>query len=54
MIIQYVYIHILIVVGRTYPMFRDVFFLYSGLKPGTTVKDLCLRYNPHGMKIDER
>lgn len=40
--------------SRTYPMFRDVFFLYSGLKPGITVKDLCLRYNPHGMKIDER
>lgn len=37
-----------------YPTFRDVYLLYSGLTVGTTVKDLCCRYNPHAMKIDEK
>ncbi|XP_060079180.1 GATOR complex protein NPRL2-like [Ylistrum balloti] len=37
-----------------FPNFRDVFLLYSGLTVGTTVKDICCRYNPHAMKIDEK
>ncbi|XP_041347751.1 GATOR complex protein NPRL2-like [Gigantopelta aegis] len=36
------------------PLYRDVFMLYCSLSPGTTVKDLCSRYNPHALKIDER
>ncbi|XP_064605500.1 GATOR1 complex protein NPRL2-like isoform X1 [Liolophura sinensis] len=40
--------------GRNLPYFRDVFKLYSNLTPGTTVRDLCSRYNPHGLRIDEK
>lgn len=36
------------------PNFRDVFMLYCSLTPGTTVKDICMRFGPHGLKIDER
>ncbi|KAL5013159.1 hypothetical protein ScPMuIL_007429 [Solemya velum] len=39
---------------RVLPSLRHVFLLYAGLTPGTTVRDLCARYNPHGLKIDER
>lgn len=36
------------------PKFRDLFMLYCSLAPGTTVRDLCNRYNPHNLKIDEK
>ncbi|XP_025107996.1 GATOR complex protein NPRL2-like isoform X2 [Pomacea canaliculata] len=36
------------------PSFRDVFMLYCSLTPGTTVKDLCTRFNPHNLKVDEK
>jgi len=40
--------------GRTSPSFRDVFMLYCGLSPGATVRDLCTRYNPGSLRVDER
>ncbi|XP_068713693.1 GATOR1 complex protein NPRL2-like isoform X1 [Montipora foliosa] len=40
--------------GRSLPSFRDVFMLYCGLSPGATVKDLCSRYNPSNLHVDER
>ncbi len=36
------------------PTFRDVLLLYCGLTAGTTVRDLCSRYNPHSMGVDPR
>ncbi|CAC5371362.1 NPRL2 [Mytilus coruscus] len=36
------------------PNFRDIFLLYCSLGPGVTVKDICSRFNPHALKIDER
>ncbi|XP_050411926.1 GATOR complex protein NPRL2 isoform X1 [Patella vulgata] len=36
------------------PNFRDIFQMYCNLTAGTTVKDLCSRYNPHSLQIDER
>ncbi|XP_046839800.1 GATOR complex protein NPRL2-like [Xenia sp. Carnegie-2017] len=39
---------------RRPPLFRDVFQLYSGLSAGATVRDLCSRYNPAFLRIDER
>jgi len=36
------------------PSFRDIFPLYACLTPGTTVRDLCARHNPHTLGIDER
>ncbi|CAG0917038.1 unnamed protein product [Notodromas monacha] len=36
------------------PPLRDVFKLYGVLKPGMTVKDLCVRHNPQMLGIDER
>ena len=36
------------------PLFHDVFMLYCSLTPGTTVRDLCARYNPHSLGVDER
>ncbi|XP_060602303.1 GATOR1 complex protein NPRL2-like [Ruditapes philippinarum] len=40
--------------ARVKPNFRDVFLLYTSLAPGLTVKDLCLRFNIHSLKIDEK
>lgn len=40
--------------GRTPPSFRDVFMLYCGLSPGATVRDLCTRFNPCNLRVDER
>jgi len=40
--------------GKTPPSFRDVFMLYCGLSPGATVRDLCTRYNPSNLRVDER
>lgn len=45
---------ILSITGRTPPTFRDVFMLYCGLSPGATVRDLCTRYNPASLRVDER
>uniref|UniRef100_A0A0A9Y5U1 Nitrogen permease regulator 2-like protein n=1 Tax=Lygus hesperus TaxID=30085 RepID=A0A0A9Y5U1_LYGHE len=36
------------------PHFRDAFKLYCSMNHGTTVKDLCLRFNLQLLKIDER
>ncbi|XP_071959760.1 GATOR1 complex protein NPRL2-like [Antedon mediterranea] len=36
------------------PTFRSVFKLYCGLRPATTVKDLCSRYDPRSLRINER
>ncbi|XP_065109345.1 GATOR1 complex protein NPRL2 isoform X1 [Paramisgurnus dabryanus] len=33
---------------------RDVFLLYCGLTPGTTVRDLCSRYSHQLQRVDER
>ncbi|KAI7807729.1 putative nitrogen permease regulator 2-like protein [Triplophysa rosa] len=33
---------------------RDVFLLYCGLTPGTTVRDLCSRYSQQLQRVDER
>ncbi|XP_067230112.1 GATOR complex protein NPRL2 isoform X5 [Chanodichthys erythropterus] len=33
---------------------RDVFQLYCGLTPGTTVRDLCSRYSHQLQRVDER
>lgn len=40
--------------GRQIPNIKDVFRLYSNMSHGTTIKDLCVRFNPLTMKIDER
>jgi len=34
--------------------FRDVFQMYCGMTYGTTIRDLCLRLNPHALRIDEQ
>ena len=36
------------------PHIKDVFMLYCGLTAGTTIRDLCARYNTHTLGIDER
>lgn len=36
------------------PTFRDLYTFVSSFTYGTTVKDLCLRFNPAKMGIDER
>ncbi|XP_064597305.1 GATOR1 complex protein NPRL2-like [Liolophura sinensis] len=40
--------------GCSVPTFRDVFMFYCSFTPGTTVRDLCVRYNPSGLRIDEK
>ncbi|GLH15915.1 GATOR complex protein NPRL2, partial [Gryllus bimaculatus] len=35
------------------PSLRDVFILYSNMTHGTTLRDLCLRFNPHALHVDE-
>lgn len=40
--------------GHTLPRLRDIMTLYTSMTHGVTVKDLCCRYNPHGLKIDEK
>lgn len=39
---------------RQVPTLKDVFRVYSAMSRGTTVKDLCLRFSPANMKINER
>ncbi|XP_076468696.1 GATOR1 complex protein NPRL2-like [Babylonia areolata] len=40
--------------NHSLPAFRDVFMLYCSLTPGTTFKDICVRFSPHNLKIDEK
>lgn len=40
--------------GQKRPSLRDVFQLYCGLSPGTTVRDLCSRYSQQLQRVDER
>ena len=40
--------------GQKQANLRDVFQLYCGLTPGTTVRDLCSRYSQQLQKVDER
>ncbi|KAG7280547.1 hypothetical protein CRUP_028272 [Coryphaenoides rupestris] len=40
--------------GQKQTNLRDVFQLYCGLTPGTTVRDLCSRYSQQLQKVDER
>lgn len=40
--------------GHTLPRLRDIMTLYTSMTHGVTLKDLCCRYNPHGLKIDEK
>jgi hypothetical protein len=39
---------------RQPPALRDIFRMYSSMTYGTTVRDLCVRLNPHPLRIDER
>ncbi|XP_029946812.1 GATOR1 complex protein NPRL2 [Salarias fasciatus] len=40
--------------GQKRASLRDVFQLYCGLSPGTTVRDLCSRYAQQLQRVDER
>uniref|UniRef100_A0AAZ3PIN6 Nitrogen permease regulator 2-like protein n=1 Tax=Oncorhynchus tshawytscha TaxID=74940 RepID=A0AAZ3PIN6_ONCTS len=40
--------------GQKRACLRDVFQLYCGLTPGTTVRDLCSRYSQQLQRVDER
>ncbi|CAG0899339.1 unnamed protein product [Cyprideis torosa] len=39
---------------RSLPSCRDVLGMYCAFGPGITVRDICLRHNPHALSIDER
>lgn len=41
-------------VGHKRASLRDVFQLYCGLSPGTTVRDLISRYTLQLQRVDER
>ncbi|XP_066998360.1 GATOR1 complex protein NPRL2 [Anabrus simplex] len=36
------------------PSLQDVFLFYCSMTYGTTLRDLCLRFNPRSLQIDER
>nr|CAD7458201.1 unnamed protein product [Timema tahoe] len=40
--------------SETLASFRDVFVFYCNMTHGTTLRDLCARFNPHFLHIDER
>ena len=40
--------------ARCPPNFKDVFVFYASMVRGTTIKDLCIRLNPHAKRINER
>ncbi|XP_024859943.1 GATOR complex protein NPRL2 isoform X1 [Kryptolebias marmoratus] len=40
--------------GQKRASLRDVFQLYCGLSPGTTMRDLCSRYSQQLQRVDER
>lgn len=39
---------------RQLPNVRDVFRIYAAMTRGTTIRDLCLRFNPSNLRINER
>ncbi|XP_066258489.1 GATOR1 complex protein NPRL2 isoform X1 [Euwallacea similis] len=39
---------------RQLPNLRDVFRMYTGMSRGTTIKDLCMRFNLANLRINER
>ncbi|XP_056642853.1 GATOR complex protein NPRL2 [Diorhabda sublineata] len=39
---------------RQLPTVRDVFRLYAAMTRGTTIRDLCIRFNPSNLRINER
>ncbi|KAF5271253.1 hypothetical protein FQR65_LT17663 [Abscondita terminalis] len=39
---------------RQLPNVRDVFRIYAAMTRGTTVRDLCTRFNPSNLNINER
>ncbi|XP_072382097.1 GATOR1 complex protein NPRL2 [Diabrotica undecimpunctata] len=39
---------------RQPPTIRDVFRLYAAMTRGTTIRDLCIRFNPSNLRINER
>lgn len=41
-------------VARQTATLRDIFRMYSSMTYGTTIKDLCIRFNPHSLHINER
>ncbi|KAK7601872.1 hypothetical protein V9T40_009313 [Parthenolecanium corni] len=40
--------------GKESAQIRDIFCMYSNMKSGVTMKDLCIRFNPLQLNIDER
>lgn len=39
---------------RQFPNLKNVFRMYAAMTRGTTVKDLCVRFNPANLRINER
>lgn len=39
---------------RQFPTIKDVLRVYSAMTRGTTIRDLCLRFNPPSLRINER
>jgi hypothetical protein len=39
---------------RHLPNFRDVFRMFAAMTRGTTIRDLCLRFGPSNLRINER
>ena len=52
--IELLFKNIWFIIDHRPPLFCDVFQLYCGLSAGATVRDLCSRYNPSFLRIDER
>lgn len=40
--------------STTMPAFKHVFQMFSAMKPGVTVKEICIRQNPSQLGIDEK
>lgn len=40
--------------SRQLPNLRDVFRIYAAMTRGTMIKDLCMRFNPGHLHINER
>lgn len=41
-------------VHRQLPCLRDVFRMYAAMSRGTTIRDLCIRFNLNNLRINER
>lgn len=39
---------------RCPPALRDIFRMYANMSIGTSIRDLCIRTNPHPLRINER